>query len=339
MAGLVRRLGLIARADQGGIAAQTWQFARRMRPEKILVVHTEHDTRGKADPKIYGGLAPDVRSCRRAPRRMDAEWLTQDIDVIFTVECFYGNEIPYTAARKGVKTVIQGNPEMTGFGEVCDVMLAPTKWRLDALPHDPRLLPFPTDFELLTPNDAPRDEIRHLYHVSSSAMCDRNGTRLLIESLGRVRHELTLSIRGGQAGKTEHCGLVTVKWLGHHNGMFFEHWSSDFDALVLPRRYGGLCLPMQEAATMGLPIITLDVEPQRDWLPTASLVPAVVESRENMRGGQFDIYRCDPRRLAGSINQMIEDPGTAAYMRERSLAWAQSISWEALSDHYNDVFR
>lgn len=335
----MRRLGLIARADQGGIAAQTWQFARRMRPEKILVVHTEHETRGKAQPSIYGGLGKEVRTTRRAPRRMDAEWLVQDIDVIFTVECFYGGEVPHAAARKGVQTVIQGNPEMTGLGEVFDVMLAPTSWRLDALPGEPRLLPFPTDPELLPPLGDERGPIEHLYHVTSSAMCDRNGTQILLDALGRVRHELTLSIRGGEAGRVEHRGLVTVRWLGHHDGMFYEHWSYEYDALVLPRRYGGLCLPMQEAATLGLPIITLDVEPNREWLPTASLVPAVVESRENMRGGQFDIYRCEPRRLAGAINQMVEDPSTAAYMSERSRAWANAISWDALSDHYNDVFR
>jgi Glycosyl transferases group 1 len=328
---------MVARADQGGIAAQDWSFARRMRPEKVLVVHTEHDTRGRARPEIYGGLCGEMRTTRRAPRRGDAEWLCEDIDVIYTTECFYGQEVPFASTRAGAQTVIAGNPEMTGLGEMCDVMLAPTKWRMDALPGEPRLLPVPTDPELLPLR--PAREVNVLYHVASNAMCDRNGTQLLIESLGRIRHELELWIRGGEAGKVEHCGLVTVKWLGHHDGMFFDHWVQDIDALVLPRRYGGLCLPMQEAATLGLPIITLDVEPQRDWLPTASLVPAVVESRENMRGGQFDIHRCDPRRLAGAINQMVEDPATAAYMRERSIAWAESISWDALRDHYDDVFR
>ena len=336
----MRRLGLIARADQGGIAAQSWQFARRMRPEKILVVHTEHDTRGKAKPEIYGGLGKEMRTCRRAPRRADAEWLLGGVDVVFTIECFYGHEVPILAQQRGVQTVIQGNPEMTGLGEMCDVMLAPTKWRLDALPGEPRLLPFPTDGELL-PLRVRRGQIHDLYHVASNAMCDRNGTELLLEALGHVTHEVTLWIRGGDrpANKVEHRGLVSVVWMGHWDGMFYDHWPVDMDALVLPRRYGGLCLPMQEAATLGLPIITLDVEPQRDWLPTASLVPATVDHTEPMRGGQFDIYTCEARRLAGAINMMIEDPSRAAYMRERSIAWAESISWDALGDHYRDVFR
>lgn len=309
-----------------------------MRPEKILVAHTEHNTRGRAKPEIYGGLAGEVRTCRRAPRRGDAEWLTDDVDVIFTIECFYGQEIPFLARSKGVQTVIHGNPEMTGQLETCDVMLAPTTWRLDALPGEPRVLPFPTDAQLL-PRREPSEKVKVLYHVASDAMCDRNGTELLLEALGHVNHETTLYIRGGRGGGTQYHGLVTVHWIGHYPGMFFEHWPLAIDALVLPRRFGGLCLPMQEAATLGLPIITLDLEPQRAWLPTPSLVPATVDHTEPMRGGHFDIHRCDARRLGGAINMMIEDPSRAAHMRERSITWADSISWDALAEHYAEIFR
>jgi hypothetical protein len=307
-----------------------------MRPEKVLVVHTEHHTRGKADPAIFQGLGGEVRSARRAPRRQDAEWLVAGVDSVFTVECAYGTEVPYAARARGVKMVTQGNPEMTGLGEVCDVMLAPTKWRLDALPMEPRVLPFPTDFELLPTRALQPKGIYTLYHVASSAMCDRNGTQLLLDALPFVQHELTLKIRGGEKKRSTHYGLVTVEWLGHHSGMFYEHWPEDVDALVLPRRYGGLCLPMQEAATLGLPIITLDLDPQREWFPSASLVPARVEEEVGMRGGRFQIHSCDPRRLGAAINMLVQDP---SFQRERSLAWARSISWEALQEHYDDVFR
>jgi hypothetical protein len=33
---------------------------------------------------------------------------------------------------------------------------------------------------------------------------------------------------------------------------------------------------------------------------------------------------------------LVQDP---SFQRERSLAWARSISWEALQEHYDDVFR
>jgi hypothetical protein len=307
-----------------------------MRPEKILVVHSEHKTRGNADPDIYRGLGGEVRVTRRAPRRQDAEWLVAGVDTVYSVECWYTNEVPYAARARGVKTVLQANPEMTGLGEVSDMMIAPTKWRLDALPMEARVLPFPTDFELL-PTRAPRPGIKTLYHVSSTAMCDRNGTELLLDALPFVNYELTLKIRGGYTNPvTHHVGLVTVEWLGHHPGMFYEHWPEDVDALVLPRRYGGLCLPMQEAATLGLPIITLDLDPQREWFPSASLVPARIQEEVGMRGGRFQIHTCEPRRLGGAINALVQDP---SFQRERSLAWARAISWEALQDHYDDVFR
>jgi hypothetical protein len=35
----------------------------------------------------------------------------------------------------------------------------------------------------------------------------------------------------------------------------------DGDVLVIPRKYGGLCLPMQEALAHGIPVIMPDIEP------------------------------------------------------------------------------
>lgn len=333
----MKRLGLLARADQGGIAAQCWQFANRMKPDKILVCHTDHKTRGLADPSIYDKLSSNIRTCRAAPRPRDAEWFTDGVDTVFTVECWYGQEIPLRAQHKGVKTVVQGNPEMTGGGEMTDVMLAPTTWRLDALPGQPIVLPFPTDLELLPRRVLP-ERIQTLYHVHSSAMCDRNGTELLLEACGRLPHELNLLIRGGDP-HIEHRGLVTVHWLGHFDGMFYDHWPQGIDAMVLPRRFGGLCLPIQEAASLGLPIITLDVEPQRRWLPLQSLVPSRTDHQEAMRGGVFDVATCSPDSLAAVIGRLVTEPDFAPRVADKAYEWAQSICWESLDEHYDVMFR
>jgi glycosyltransferase involved in cell wall biosynthesis len=39
------------------------------------------------------------------------------------------------------------------------------------------------------------------------------------------------------------------------------------DALILPHRYGGLCLPMNEALTSGLPVIMSNMSPNDAILP------------------------------------------------------------------------
>jgi glycosyltransferase involved in cell wall biosynthesis len=51
------------------------------------------------------------------------------------------------------------------------------------------------------------------------------------------------------------------------------------DALILPRRYGGLCLPMNEALLSGLPVIMPDCSPNNDVLPERWLVPGTVKGQ------------------------------------------------------------
>jgi hypothetical protein len=45
-----------------------------------------------------------------------------------------------------------------------------------------------------------------------------------------------------------------------------------FDAMVLPRRYAGLCLPMNEALLSGLPVFMTNVSPNNQILPQDWLV-------------------------------------------------------------------
>lgn len=333
----MKRLGLVARADNGGLGVQTWSFARRMKPEKVLIVHTEHTTRGKADVSRFDfDYGPEVRAIPSSPRKGDAAWLMEGIDTLWTAECWYGPVLPEAAARANVRTVIQANAEITGM-EPADVVWAPTNWRLDLLPGKPVLMPFPTDLELM-PSREFRGEVKTLYHVHSEAMCDRNGTELLLEACGRVNHELVLKIRGGTP-KVEYRGLVRVEWLGPFDGMFYDHWPLDVDAFVMPRRYGGLSLPMQEAASLGLPIIATDAAPQRSILPTQALILAKKGGEEPMRGGWIDIINCSVPAIASKINQLVEQPHYASFLAERCHDWAKAISWESLLPHYEATLR
>ena len=335
----MKRLALVARADNGGIANQTWQFARRMKPERILIVHASHTTRGAARPERYSfDYGPAVQIAWRAPKRHNAEWLLDGVDAVFSVECWYGTAIPEAAALKGVKTVLQGNPEMTG-DEPSDVLWAPTNWRRDALPPGSKIMPFPTDHELFPSDPLFKRDVRQIYHVHSDAMCDRNGTELLYQAAPHINHEVRISIRGGAVHNVEHVGLATIEWLGHHDGMFYEHWPRTVGLFVAPRRFGGLSLPMQEAATLGLPIISLDVAPQASVLPMQGLVRAWSERSEHMRGGQFEVNTCDPKTLARKINEVIQQRHLYDFLAERSRTWAEAISWEALMEHYEAELR
>lgn len=75
-----------------------------------------------------------------------------------------------------------------------------------------------------------------------------------------------------------------------------------YDAMILPRRYAGACLPMNEALAAGLPVIMTDTDPNNKILPPYWLVPAEKKT-EFMARTMIDVYSADHTALAGRIAQ------------------------------------
>src|SRR5581483_7515404 len=59
-----------------------------------------------------------------------------------------------------------------------------------------------------------------------------------------------------------------------HNIANYEDIYKKGSVLVLPRKYGGNCLPMNEALSAGMPVIMSNISPQADFLPDKWLVDA-----------------------------------------------------------------
>ena len=106
---------------------------------------------------------------------------------------------------------------------------------------------------------------------------------------------------------------------------YWERWETG-DALLLPRRYGGLSLVAQEALAAGMAVVMLDREPERRW--------PIVRARtgagrlEHMKGGAIGVLEGDPVSLAERIRQL----ATTELAHWSALAdrWAATMSWETL---------
>ena len=115
------------------------------------------------------------------------------------------------------------------------------------------------------------------------------------------------------------------------------YWTTYYhqDALILPRRFGGLCLPANEAIGAGIPVIMPDIDPNNTWLPAEWLT-------ESMMAGDFRAkqhifwYRTDPRVLAAKIDQLTDND---FYVRACAKAHLlrQQLSWETLTPRYLEV--
>jgi glycosyltransferase involved in cell wall biosynthesis len=116
---------------------------------------------------------------------------------------------------------------------------------------------------------------------------------------------------------------------------YWDNYSSG-DVLLMPRRFGGLCLPVNEALGAGMPVIMPDISPNNTWLPDEWLIPA--SRKGTFRAKQhIDFYSVDHRALAAKIDQLASDAefytkalATAADLREQ-------LSWKNLLPEYQQV--
>lgn len=328
------KLGVVARCDGGGLASQTWEAWRHLQPERTLVLDLP-STRGKGHRERYPGAV----FLDHYPTLGETRDFLDGLDVVFGAECWYCADWTSIAAECGVVCVQQANPELYDPAEAAGSRIVlPTGWEACRVPHE-AILPVPVPTDRFTPKL--RAEARRFYHVSSNAMADRNGTATLIAALRQVRSHITVTIRSARsrgdilAHPLRVPTNVELVELSHSEQPYYACWP-DADVLLLPRRYGGLCLPAQEAAALGMPVVMTDLPPQRDW-PHVELAPVMGSEPIVAKGGTFDAWTAEPGALARIIDRLASDPERVRDLSARALEWANERSWFSLLPTYRET--
>jgi hypothetical protein len=207
-----------------------------------------------------------------------------DVDVVLSCETFYDQNFIRFANRRGVKTILQYNYEL--FGHLANpelplptVLLSPSLWQIETIQsmfgdrtkviH----LPPPTTPELFTTvknNNISKSHNRILHIAGKKAAKDRNGTETVINMLKHSKADYELVIRSQSEIVTNVTDSRLKIEIGNPENR--EDLYNGFDAMVLPRRYAGLCLPMNEALLSGLPVFMTNVSPNNQILPQDWLV-------------------------------------------------------------------
>jgi glycosyltransferase involved in cell wall biosynthesis len=339
-------LGMVVRCDQGGLGNQTYSLWKHLKPDVTLLLNLPgHKGRGKGDPGKYSASWTNVWPWRDdvIPRRM-IEDLGRAVDTILTVETLYsGTQGFYGARESGARTVLVANPELFS-SYPADVTVVPTPWELSRMPKV-KLLPHPTE-------EPPATLVRQRHvcqtflHVAAPAMLDRNGTAIVMAALKHVKAECQLEVHAPfmappwEAGGTTEVstsvvGKVHVRWDPRPKRDYWSVYDVEADVMLLPRRYGGLCLPVQEAAACGMPAVMTDLRPQDLW-PTWR-VPARLKGKHAMKGGVFDVHDVNPVHLASMMNDLVTGEVDVEAMSDAATVWAKSISWSKLLDEWRAV--
>lgn len=350
-------LGLIARADNTGLGTQSWEFHRHLRPAKTLIVDLAGRSASGKDLTIY----PDrfghgeVTTVTGVPDDATLDAWLDGLTTVFTMETPYNYRLYSIARHKGIQTVLQGNWELLDYLQpgphqhhLPDILALPSTWHLRQARR--RLgdrmevlhLPVPIATDRFTVEDPPETATRLLHVAGHPATHDRNGTTDLLAAVALCRAEMTVTLTcqrpgwlGSLIGPDQSPPNVT---LVIDPATPTDYWSlyPGQHAVVLPRRYGGLCLPLNEALGAHLPVLMPAISPNTDWLPTDWLTPA--EQYDSfLAKTPVEVYRSDPVALAERMDRLATDPEFYAAARRSAAVLADRYSWETLLPDYRKI--
>lgn len=320
------KVGLIAQNHRTGIGNQTWDFARFMKPDKVLVtdltkLHAQNSRNAKKVEATDWFSDYDRMTVDGIPNEEACRWLLEGIDVLFVVETPLNWSVFKMARQMGVKTVLQYNFEFLEYFirpvPKPDLFLAPSLWNIERVKNfgQVQYLPVPIATDRLK-----RREITHankfLHITGHRAHLDRNGSEIV--EAAAMNSGLDIVIK--DQSKEE----VPNYWDLYNEG----------DVLLIPRRYGGLSLQIQEAAARGIPSVVTRYDPYAGE-PCGIAIPAPVHATARLRTS-IQIHSATPGGLSQKLYEL--NGLDITEKSEQTYQWAQQRSWEAMKPKYLQVF-
>ena len=346
------KLGLIARMDNTGLGVQTREFYKNMYPDKTMVVDISHLNGTKQYPERY----PDATFIKGFPSDEDVQNFLAGLDVVFIAEAAYNNKLYSIAKEMNVKTAVAYNYEFfdwfNDFTPRPDMFIAPSSWhynnvdvfcKRNGIRH--KYLHSPVNRESLSFRTIV--QARTFLHIAGKpAAHDRNGTKTLIEAASLLKTDAKIIIHfQGEQGLAHQAtntiddykaladGIPNVSIQQHEYTNYKDIYKRG-DVMVLPRRYGGNCLPMNEALSVGMPVIMPNISPNNQFLPQQWLVSAYKHDEFTPRT-KIDIYEANAQSLADRIDRFYElDEAAMVTENVRANNLAETISWKYLKWEY-----
>jgi glycosyltransferase involved in cell wall biosynthesis len=341
-------LGIIARCDNTGLASQTWEYVRHLSPAKILVIDVsryadqgdhcnKHAHRERFDDlenvTYFENWVPSESVCMR---------FLDGLDTVLSAETMYNPNMCHYAKRNNVKTVVAPNWEFFDPGLKPSLYIPPTTWHIESMgPTKVIHMPNPVDTDRVKMREDLPKTAQHLIHmVGRPAVHDRNGTEFFLEALRKMVTPIKATIRCQDPSyvrglNTQMPDHVTLEVDNRNVPNYWNNYE-DGDLLVMPRRYGGQCMPAQEAVAAGIPTIMTNISPNDDWLPQSWLIPATQTGA--FRAKQFvDIYTPHTDALALKMQLMASNEEAYAEAKKKARQRRHRLSWDTLKEPFESL--
>lgn len=339
-------LTLIARADNTGLGNQTWELYRHLKPSKTYIIDlTTINAQIGKKTELHLERYPDGRVLEGPPTKVMIEEILSGTDVLLTVETPYNYELFERAKAKGIKTILQYNYEFLDYLQIPglpqpDLLLAPSTWHLEDVKGrfdaNVEYLPVPTNRHVLPFRE--RTTAKHFVHVAGHpTFMDRNGTAVVLEAMQYVKSPIQLTIYSQFPIESYFDERITLKHLDIEN-----YWTiynqKDYDILLLPRRYGGLSLQLNESLSVGMPVVMTDVEPQNSFMPKQLLIEPLGADTIHTRT-EIECYKPSQQALARKIDELYREPRLVNNLSKWANRYAETTSWHTLKPKYDNLIK
>jgi hypothetical protein len=341
------RLGIIARSDNTGLGNQTRELVNMLNPDKVLLVDSTAFNGNKQHPEWYSGYNV-TKTSNGMPTNKEYMRFLQDIDVVLSCETFYSTIFIDMAKKYNVKTILQYNYEL--FGHMTtpnltlpDVLLSPSLWNIDIVKekfgNKTKVihLPPPTTtsiFDEAREINTSKTHNRILHIAGKKAAKDRNGTESILEMMrySKSNFELVIKTQTKLDIKTNNSRVkIDTDNIENRANLY-----AGYDAMLLPRRYAGLCLPMNEALISGLPVFMTDISPNNIVLPSKWLIPSEKIGSFQTKS-MVDIYSAEPEKFARIIDDYVDNVNKEKNKQQAIELGFSHFAVENLKDKYLEV--
>ena len=340
------KLGIIVRADNTGLGNQTYELTQMLNPYKIMIIDFTSYNGNQQHFEWYAER--DYTICKGFPTDEEINNFLDGIDALLSCETFYNDDTPTLARAKGVKTYLQYNYELFGNlraekRSLADVLVSPSPWMIERVNkrffNQARVchLPPPTRpelFEGALEINKSKDHKRMLHIAGKAAANDRNGTESVLEMMKHSKADFELVIKSQtpiSSKKLDSRITIEIDNVKHRQDMY-----TGFDGMILPRRYAGLCLPMNEALLSGLPVFMTDISPNNLILPKEWLT--VSEELGVMRlAAPVIYYDVNAQKLAEKIDAYVNlDDKTSVKQQAFNIGY-QAFAPDRLKSRYLNI--
>lgn len=348
-------IGIIAYSTSTGLGYQTLDYCNHLNPAKILLIDLSSLNGMEQHPEWYNKF-PHVILCSGFPTMEIIEKFLQGLDLIFMAETPLNFLMLKRAREMRVKSIIHYNYEFLSYVSnknlpTPDLLLAPTSWHL----YDVACLSMARVERLPLPIDKTKipersiTEVKTIGHIAGRvATNDRNGTMSFLNMVKKMGNSFKYVIYIQTPKETKGVELYdeinkeikrTIRDVPNLKVVYDiednTEMYKEMDLLVLPRRYGGLCIPMLEALSAGIPVIMPNVSPNEDLLPDKWLVRANSLNQFVTRA-RVEVFDCEANDIMDRVLNVSTDI-VASNLLARNIS--RKLSWESMKPKYLQLFK